>query len=122
MGRRKTKEQFVVEAKLLHGKGRYSYDKFVYENNYTKSTIDCLSCGNAFQQTPGSHLHHGCPKCGKQKRTKEVFVQKAIQRHGKDKYSYPDFVYVNSGTKGKIDCLRCNESFEQTPGNHLAGH
>ena len=40
MGKRKTTEQFIAEAKAVHG-DKYDYSKVEYKNNKTKVCIIC---------------------------------------------------------------------------------
>lgn len=63
--RRKTLDQFINEAKVIHGDS-YHYDHFVYQNASTKSWITCPTHGK-FEQTPDVHVNQkcGCPECGK---------------------------------------------------------
>jgi hypothetical protein len=46
------------------------------------------------------------------------FVKKAEDVHGK-KYDYSVTEYVNSRTRIKILCKKCNNIFEQLPSNHI---
>jgi predicted nucleic acid-binding Zn-ribbon protein len=55
---RKTQEQFLEEAKKLHG-DNYDYSKSVYINDATKVIIICKKCNKEFEQTPNKHLS-GC--------------------------------------------------------------
>ena len=62
MGKRKTTEQFIQEARLLHG-DRFDYSKVIYKNNKTKIEIICKEHGS-FYQSPDMHLRgDGCPLC-----------------------------------------------------------
>ncbi len=55
------------------------------------------------------------------RKTKEQFVEAAVKIHG-DKYSYENFVYVTSTSKGLITCPDHGD-WEQTPGGHInSGH
>lgn len=59
---RKTTEQFVADARAIHG-NRYDYSKVDYQRNQVKVCIICREHGE-FWQTPNSHLcGRGCPKC-----------------------------------------------------------
>lgn len=58
---KKTKEQFVEEANLIH-KGKYTYPG-EYINARTDIEIECLKHG-VFKQVPDVHLNGcGCPAC-----------------------------------------------------------
>jgi hypothetical protein len=59
----KTTEQFIVEAKLIHG-DKYNYSLVDYNNAKTPVKIICPTHGE-FEQTPEVHLTgSGCQKCG----------------------------------------------------------
>lgn len=59
---KKTTEQFVKEAKRIHG-NKYEYSSCCYINNYTDVKIICKIHGE-FNQTPYNHLNGSeCPKC-----------------------------------------------------------
>lgn len=62
---RKTTQQFIAEAKLIHG-DKYDYSKVEYKTNKDKVCIICPTHGE-FWQTPNGHLNDksGCPKCAK---------------------------------------------------------
>lgn len=69
---RKTKTEFIEEAKVIHG-DKYDYSKVEYVNNHTKVCIICSEHGE-FWQTPNNHLsHHGCPKCSKCNRRTNIY-------------------------------------------------
>lgn len=121
---RKTLEQFIEEARKIHG-DKYDYSKVNYTRCDHKVCIICPEHGE-FWQTPHSHLYgHGCKKCfgTKQKKrltdTKEQFVSKAKLIHG-DEYDYSEVNYINNRTPVIIKCKR-HGIFEQTPQIHLNG-
>ncbi len=59
---RKTKEQFIADAKAIHG-DKYDYSKVEYITSAIKVCIICPIHGE-FWQTPSKHLsNRGCPKC-----------------------------------------------------------
>lgn len=61
---RKPIEDFVKDARGVHGEHKYSYERVEYLSNKVKVEILCNSCGNHFWQTPDSHMRgHGCPTC-----------------------------------------------------------
>ena len=117
---RKKTEQFIEEARQIHG-DKYDYSKVVYLNNRTKICIICPEHGE-FMQTPANHLKgQGCPFCvGNVKLTTEDFIQRARKVHG-DKYDYSKVNYIKNSTKVCIICPIHGE-FWQTPNNHLNGH
>lgn len=64
------KKNFIIKSCKKFG-NKYNYDKFVYTNNLTKSTVNCPIHGD-FEVTPATHLSNskygGCHKCLKEKR------------------------------------------------------
>ena len=121
----KTNEEFIKEAKKVHG-DKYDYSKVEYVNNKTKVCIICPKHGE-FWQTPKNHLNgQGCIKCSyklraeKNQLTTEEFIEKARQIHG-NKYDYSKVKYVNN--KAKV-CIICPEhgEFWQTANMHLQGN
>jgi len=63
MPRRKTIEEFIEDARRVHG-DKYDYSEVDYKNNKTKVSIICKKHG-LFYQTPNDHLSgYGCKKCG----------------------------------------------------------
>jgi len=119
MSKKKTTEEFIAEARKVHG-DKYDYSKVEYINALKKICIICPEHGE-FWQTPNSHLSgKGCPKCsGIIKKTTEEFIAEAHKVHG-DKYDYSKVEYVNNKTKVCIICPEHGE-FWQTPANHLQG-
>ena len=123
-GRGKTTEDFVREAKEIHG-DKYNYNKVIYKHSKEKVIITCPIHGD-FEQIPNSHLRgKGCPKCGinkvkeKKSRTTEQFIIESKKVHG-DKYDYSKVNYTNKENKVTIICPIHGE-FEQKAGDHLRG-
>lgn len=59
---RKTTEEFIAQAKTIHG-DKYSYDQVEYSGNKIKVKIICRTHGE-FPQRPSHHLQgDGCPSC-----------------------------------------------------------
>lgn len=122
---RKTTEQFIEDAKQIHGE-KYDYSKVEYVNAKTKICIICKEHGE-FWQTPTHHLSgYGCPKCryiksaNKNRKTKEWFIEESRKIHG-DKYDYSKSEYQRRDKSVCIICPKHGE-FYQLPGNHLKGH
>lgn len=120
----KTQEQFLEEAKFLHG-DTYDYSLVEYINSGTKVIIICPTHGE-FEQLPNSHIQGmGCQKCarveiGKMKAlSRQQFIEKANAVH-EDKYDYSSAKYT--GAKEKITII-CPEHgiFVQRAGSHLEG-
>ncbi len=125
MGKRKTTEQFIAEARLVHG-DNYNYSKFIYLGAHIKGIIICPIHGE-FEQSPHVHLKGcDCKLCGtvsghiKQRSNSEEFIRKAKLKHG-NRYDYSKVNYVDQKTEVVIIC-KIHGDFEQTPKNHLKGH
>ena len=121
MSKRKTKEEFINDARKKHG-DKYDYSFiFSIKNNKTKVQIKCNTCGNVFYQRLHDHLSGcGCPFCAKnQKKETEQFIKEAASIH-KNTYDYSKTKYKNNKEKVTIICPKHGE-FQQTPHNHLNG-
>lgn len=118
-GKGKTTQEFINEAKTIHG-NKYDYSKTKYITATKKVIIICSNHGE-FLQAPVSHLIGcGCPKCGgSMKLTKKEFIERAKIVHG-EKYDYSKINYVNCMTKLIIICPEHGE-FIQQPTVHLMG-
>ena len=124
MTKRKTTEEFIAEAKAVHG-DKYDYSKVEYKYALEKVCIICPTHGE-FWQKPNDHLQgHGCPHCkvtllakSKCKTTKD-FISEAKKVHG-DKYDYSKVEYKNNTSKVCIICPIHGE-FWQSPKLHLKG-
>jgi hypothetical protein len=123
--KKKTLEDFIKEAKLVHG-DKYDYSLVNYINNNIKVKIICPIHGE-FEQTPIKHINakQNCKKCStnsvhlSQRKLKSEFINEAKLVHG-DKYDYSLVDYKTSKIKIKIICPIHGE-FEQIPSNHLRG-
>lgn len=123
-GKNKTTEDFIAQAKKVHG-DKYDYSKAIYKGSATKLCIICPEHGE-FWQTPDSHLiGRGCNMCGhdtvgkKKRLTTDVFIRRAREVHG-DKYDYSKVEYVTSDDKVCIICPEHGE-FWQRSIDHLSG-
>ena len=67
----KTTEQFIKEAKKIHG-DNYNYSLVEYVNAKTKIKIICNSCKKIFEQTPDKHYKQCCPYCSSSKGEKQI--------------------------------------------------
>jgi hypothetical protein len=116
--RLKNTNQFIQKAIDVHG-DKYNYSLVEYINSRSNVKIICSIHGK-FIQKANSHLQgRGCLKCGLNKKTKEQFIQEAIDIH-ENKYDYSLINYHD--TKQKIEIICKNHgSFFQTPMSHLAG-
>jgi hypothetical protein len=118
-GRNKTTEEFVAQARAVHG-DRYMYDEVAYVRGNLKVLITCPEHG-VFEQAAKGHLTgKGCPRCATRNATTEEFITKVKKTHG-DRYGYDEVVYVNSTTKVRITCPE-HGVFEQAPSEHSRGY
>ena len=117
--KRKTTEQFIEDAKKVHG-DKYDYSKVVYTKSGEQVCIICPIHGE-FWVIANSHLRgSGCPKCSGYKRLNtKIFVKRAKEIHG-EKYDYSKVVYSNNRKKVTIICPVHGE-FQMSPKNHLKG-
>ncbi len=120
MGKKLTKEEFILKAIGIHG-DRYDYSLVDYIGMKNNIKIKCYIHGE-FEQTPDNHLQgKGCMICGgRNALTTKTFIEKSKKIHG-EKYDYSLVNYMNYETKVKIKCFIHGE-FEQTPSNHLQGY
>lgn len=125
MAKRKTTEEFINEAKLVHG-DKYDYSRVEYKNNKVKVEIICQIHGS-FWIRPENHLKgQGCRKCGiifrtnKLRKSIDEFIEESNLLHC-NKYDYSKVEYVDINTKVCIGCPEHGE-FWQTPSHHLRGH
>ena len=119
-GRGLTNEDFIKEAKSIHG-DKYDYSKAGYINNTTKVTIICSIHGE-FELEPTVHINtgRGCPKCSGRYMDTEYFKEKAKSIHG-DKYDYSKVTYRKNYEKVTIICPVHGE-FQQIANCHLNGN
>lgn len=122
-GQRKSTEQFVAEARAIHG-DKYDYSRSEYQQARAKLEIVCPKHG-PFQQEPWSHLSGcGCPKCGfeetadKHRLDPSQFLVRARERFGA-RFDYSRTGYETAWTPIEIGCP-VHGTFLQTPVGHLA--
>lgn len=124
MSEKKTTEEFIAEARKIHG-DKYDYLKVAYFNNKTPVIITCPKHGD-FKMTPKNHSKgQGCHKCYTEwwsqhlRLTTEEFIEKARKVHGA-KYDYSGVNYIDTETPITIICST-HGPFHQKPHYHLAG-
>lgn len=126
--RKLTRDEWIVKAIERHGDGKYDYSLVEYVDSHTKVKIRCIQCGDVFEQKAYSHSINGrgCPKCGRrrtvdrQRISKSEWISRSTDIHG-NKYSYHLVEFSDTKTPVEIFCTACNDSFMQTPSNHLYG-
>lgn len=122
MPKRKTLEEFLTEAKIVHG-DKYDYSMVTeYVNSTTPVTIICKTCGRPFPQTPKSHLiGHGCIYCANNTQlTTEEFIRRAKEVWG-DRYTYEKSVYTTIKAKIIVTCP-IHGDFSTIAYDFLKGH
>jgi len=110
---------FIEEAIKIHG-DKYDYSKVDYNLSSIPVTIICKLHGDFLQQ-PNNHLSGaGCFKCGHDMKifSTEDFIKEAKKVHG-NKFDYSESEYTKMNEKTVIICTKCNNSFQQTPSNHI---
>lgn len=123
MSKQKTTEQFIEEAKNVHG-NKYDYSKTQYFGNKKDVLIICRVHGE-FTQRADHHLKGcGCKFCVEKEKhlndKKEWFIEKAKIVHN-GKYDYSKVEYTRKHDKVCIICPEHGE-FWQTANNHLRGY
>ena len=101
----------------------YDYSKFSYEGTYKKSTIICKIHGE-FKMTPNNRLNgQDCYHCGKIKNIKPLYLRKLnfLERVKHTKYSYEDFIFINSNTPSIVICPT-HGKFNMAPKHLQLGH
>jgi G:T-mismatch repair DNA endonuclease (very short patch repair protein) len=123
--KKKTTEQFTVEAKQKHG-DKYDYSKVKYINNKENIIITCKTHNLDFSQNPKVHLlGSGCQKCGdnttrkKLQMSTEIFIERANKIHN-NKYLYENVVMNGVYYHVSIICKQHGD-FLQKPTDHLSG-
>lgn len=116
MGKTKTTEEFIKEAKKIHN-NKFDY-KGEYQGQFTPMIAICPIHGE-FEIIPKNHLRGtGCKKCNKTERiTTEIFIQRCKEKFG-DLYDYTNTEYVNENTYIEYICPKHGKVI-QLPFNHL---
>ena len=90
-GKNKTTEEFIIDARKIHGDA-YDYTKTVYEQANRKVCIICPEHGE-FWQTPNKHLEgHGCPKCHQSHLEREVSIKLTERGIKYQQFARPSFL------------------------------
>lgn len=114
MSVKKTKEQFIKDARKVHG-NKYSYDKVVYLGAKPIVIITCPISEHGkngdFPQSPTSHLSgNGCKPCATEEvrlRTLHKRIQKLVKflkDRCTDEVTLVEETYSNNITKAQFDC------------------
>jgi len=120
MARRKTTEQFIAKAKLVHG-DRYDYSRTMYTTRDAKVTIGCQIHGY-FEQIAGNHIRgSNCSKCmnDAQRKTRDEIIKGLRDVHG-DYYQYDLIDGIEPDNMITIRC-RHHGIFRQKHYDHANG-
>lgn len=114
----KTTEEFIEEARKVHG-DRFDYSEAVFKSMIEKITIRCPKHG-PFSQEVRLHLKgYGCPRCVGRGKTTSEFIAEAKAVHG-DKFDYSLTEYKGSKIPITVVCFE-HGPFQVLPHNHLKG-
>lgn len=101
-----TISEFIEKSNVIH-KGKYIYDKTVYNGTYEYLTITCPIHGD-FKQRANDHLNgHGCPICGNNMSIGEKEIEEYINSLGIDTESKKRGILSDNK---EIDVLMPNNS------------
>lgn len=125
MSRRKTTEEFVAEALLIHN-GKYSYEDTDYKGAHLKVIVSCKEHG-PFRVTPDLHRRGAdCPHCaaevlGLNRRYTVDTMVAAFREQHQDTYDY-SLITENPSDKGYVPVICKKHSvFMVSPSNHKKG-
>lgn len=120
MSRKKTRDEFIVEAISVHG-DKYDYSLVEYTGYDKKIKVICKTHGE-FKTQARCHLKSDCPKCAAFQRTTtfDEFTNKANKVHN-NRYVYDEHSYTNTNSKLNIFCEH-HGWFEQMGHQHLGGN
>ena len=123
--KKKTTEEFISDAKKVHG-DRYDYSMVDYSGNRTKVKIICPIHG-VFEQVPYVHLNgNGCNKCGqlitnkKNTKFKREMLDEVNKKFGTN-YDWSQFEYNGYDAPSTVICPEHGE-FQQTYHHLKYGH
>lgn len=127
-GRFKTTEEFIAEARKVHG-DKYDYSTIDYRGIKNKIIVTCPTHG-AFEISTNNLLQgRGCYYCGmetihaKQRKTTEEWIEEVLENNpgNAELFDYSDTEYFNAKTKVKIFCKKHQTYFMQSPYSHYSG-
>jgi len=117
--RQKTSEEFLNEARNVHGE-TYKYPE-EYVNSRTHINIEC-SLHGLFSQLPQNHLSgQGCPVCNPRKKLEQTEVLERFRQVHGDKYDYSNVIYRGINNQVEILC-KIHGIYHQKPHSHMYGH
>ena len=126
MSKKKTFEEFVKDARYVHG-DKFTYNeetKKAFNGSHSVIPIICPIHGK-YEIEARLHLLYDCKACSYEARGKkfrysnETFIEKARKVHG-DKYDYSKVEYINSHSPIETICPK-HGKFKQLAYLHLQG-
>jgi hypothetical protein len=125
MGRSYTTEQFIINARKIHG-DTYNYSKAKYLTAHDDILIICNLCNKEFIQRPSHHVSgHGCSDCNKKKAnisqtlSNDEFIRRSKILHGDNIFDYSYTKYEKYKKLVKLKCIKHNYIFDVKAGDHL---
>jgi transcription initiation factor IIE alpha subunit len=109
MTAKRTHEQFITEAKAVHG-DKYDLSQTVYVKANNKITYICRIHGLKSKQANAFLRGQGCNECAiiyksnARIKSQKKFIADAITVHG-DKYDLSNTIYINSDSNISYICL-----------------
>lgn len=101
----KTTEQFIEDAKLVHG-DKYIYLNTMYKNRLSPISIECPKHGEFTLPQASRHLEgRGCKQCYHEAMflSPEDFIKQANNKH-KDFYDYSKMIYLGKKKAITVVC------------------
>lgn len=100
-------ETFIARSKELFP-GKFGYDRTKYVNFQTKVVLQCLTCGEYFEQRPGEHFYGTgqCPKCARKSvgrqlaMTQEEFIRRVRLYYSEDELDLSKAIYERGQRDG----------------------
>lgn len=107
-GVRQTQEEFIANAKVVHG-DRYDYSLVEYVDSKAKVSIICKTHG-VFYQAPVKHLAgQNCRKCHPSHVGYEEYLAKFLELNNEHPYNIEIPPKINARVKVKYNCYNCGE-------------
>lgn len=124
--RMKTQEEFIRDAKKIHG-DRFDYSKAVYNGVNEKVIIRCIKHDYEFPQIANAHTSYeqGCSKCAHEELailntlTNDEFIGNCKKRYG-DKFNYDKTNYSRYDSKITVTCNNCHNDSTPIARHHYA--
>lgn len=117
--KKKTTEDFIREAKQVHG-DKFDYSLVEYVRSNEKVKIICPTHG-VFEQEPSNHLSYDCSRCMFDNKilSNEAYIEKCKAVHG-ERYDYSKVEYKGTYDYVIITCSKHGD-FKQQARIHVSG-